>query len=355
MDDALKVALDQFKESEDGTTENRKDAYDDIRFARLSDQWPDEVKKVREQEERPCLTINRMPAFIRQVVNESRQNKPGILVRPVDNGADVDTAQVISGLIRSIERRSHAEVAYDTAIDHAVTAGFGFFRIGIDYVDENSFDLECRIHRISNPLQVHWDISSTAFDASDWDYGFISDLLSEEQFERRYPNAGKVDFEGDTRGDAGRWLDGDRIRIAEYWSRTEGTRRLLLLSNGSVVRTDHVPKMAREMMASVRIEPGKVSDDDLIAYYLDQTGAEVVRERDATYHDVKRRILSGVEVLEEEDWPGSMIPICPVWGEEVVSDGYRHFRSMIRDAKDPQRMFNFWRSASTELVALAPL
>jgi hypothetical protein len=43
-----------------------------------------------------------------------------------------------------------------------------------------------------------------------------------------------------------------------------------------------------------------------------------------------------------------------VWGEEVFLDGRRHFRSMVHDAKDPQRMFNFWRSASTELVALAP-
>tara|TARA_R110002033_G_scaffold169000_2_gene209138 strand:- start:102 stop:1706 length:1605 start_codon:yes stop_codon:yes gene_type:complete len=67
-----------------------------------------------------------------------------------------------------------------------------------------------------------------------------------------------------------------------------------------------------------------------------------------------RYIINGVEVLEEETWPGMCIPICPVWGDEYYQDGKRYFKSLIGDAKDSQAMFNFWRSATTELVALAP-
>ena len=48
------------------------------------------------------------------------------------------------------------------------------------------------------------------------------------------------------------------------------------------------------------------------------------------------------------------IPIVPVYGEELHIDGRRRLRSLVRDAKDPQRMFNYWRTTSTELVALAP-
>jgi hypothetical protein len=35
-------------------------------------------------------------------------------------------------------------------------------------------------------------------------------------------------------------------------------------------------------------------------------------------------------------------------------EGERSFISLVRFSKDPQRMFNYWRTASTELVALAP-
>ena len=123
-------ALERFEDSYDGSEYNRETAHDDITFARLADQWPGTIKRQREEEGRPCLTINKLPAFARQVVNDARQNKPSIQVNAVDNGADVDTARVINGVIRSIERNSNADVAYDTAMDHSVSGGFGFFRLG---------------------------------------------------------------------------------------------------------------------------------------------------------------------------------------------------------------------------------
>jgi hypothetical protein len=354
-DTVIKDALDRFEESQSGSDYNREAAYEDIKFARLAVQWPEDIRKQRQAEARPVLTINKLPAFIRQVVNEARQNKPGIKVSPADGGADVATAEVIGGLIRSIERNSQADIAYDTAIDNAVSGGFGFFRVEIDYAHPLSFDLEARIKRIPNAQMVHWDVSSTEFDASDWNYGFVSDLLTEDQFKKRYPKAAPVSFEGDYRDFAADWLEMDRVRVAEYWERAEHEIKILGLSNGRVVREDDLPKMAAQMLKAGGIDMGgQVKDDELVGFLMQSMGVEVLRERTARTYKVKRRIISGVEVLEEDDWPGTMIPICPVWGEEVFSDGRRYFRSMIRDAKDPQAMFNFWRSASTELVALAP-
>ena len=138
-DAVMREALERFQESDDGTSDARNAARDDIEFSRLDDQWPEEIKNTRREEGRPCLTINRLPSFIRQVVNDSRLNKPSITVHPVDNGADVETAEVINGLVRSIERRSNADIAYDTAIDHSASGGFGFFQIGIDFTYQDSF------------------------------------------------------------------------------------------------------------------------------------------------------------------------------------------------------------------------
>ena len=182
----IKDALERFEESQSGSVLNRTHAEKDIRFARLGEQWPDDIRKLRAAEGRPCLTINRLPTFIRQIVNEARQNTPAIKVTPSDNFADIKTAEVINGLVRAIQNgRRKADVAYDTAIEHAISGGFGFFRIGIDYVNADTFDMEAYIDRIPNPLMVHWDVSTTEFDSSDWNYAFVSDFLTPETFERR--------------------------------------------------------------------------------------------------------------------------------------------------------------------------
>jgi len=66
-------------------------------------------------------------------------------------------------------------------------------------------------------------------------------------------------------------------------------------------------------------------------------------------------IMSGCDVLEEATvFPCRYIPIIPVYGTEILVQGKRLWRSLIHSAIDSQRMFNYWRSAATELVALAP-
>jgi hypothetical protein len=354
-DDLIREARERLHESETVSDDNRRNFEEDIDFARMANQWQDKDRKQRELEGRPCLTINKLPAFIRSVVNESRQSKPGVKVSPVDSGADVDTAEVISGLIRSIERDSMADVAYDTAIDQAVSGGFGFFRISIDYAHEDSFDLVAKIERVPNSLMVHWDVSSTSFDASDWSYAFVSDFLAQEEFKRRYPKATPVSFEAGDHEWHQDWVQDDSVRISEYWSRQENEREIIQLSDGRVMRADSLPSVARQFFAAGGVElGGMLKDDEASQAFMAVNGLTEVRRRKAKYHTVTRRLMTGVEVLEEEDWPGSTIPICPVWGEEIFHKGRRYFRSMIRDARDPQAIFNFWRSATTELVALAP-
>ena len=363
-DDILQDALEQFRESEEASTFNRENYYDDVKFSRLSHQWPDEIANQRKLEGRPALTINKMAPLVRAVVNEARMNKPGIKVSPVDGQADEDTAEIIGGLIRNIERSSQAGVAYDTAIDNAVSGGFGFFRISIDYAHDETFDLEARIRRIPNPLSVHWDTSSTEFDASDWDYAFISDFKTKEEYEALYPKASLVPFEsGSVEESAELWQADDTIRVAEWFNRERKQSKLLQLAvfnpqtggtDLQAVREDDLPFVARRFFEAGNIPTDGMKDKDLIDGFMAASGVEVRRERMVDGYKVIRRVINGHEVLEEDEWPGQHIPICPVWGDEVFLDGRRHFRSLIRDARDPQMMFNFWRSATTELVALAP-
>ena len=331
--DTLAEALEHFKLSEEAESENRKAWIDDVRFARLGEQWPDGVKRQREIDGRPCLTINRLPAMLRQVVNDARQNKPAIKVHPVDSGAKRETAEILNGLIRNIEYTSNADVAYDTALDHAVTGGFGYFRIDVDYACDDEFDLDIKIGRIANPLTVYGDENSTAADSSDWNKAFITELYTESEFEKRWKGAEKSNWESSYRDLPDGWRDNELVRVAEWWTREEVPAKLLKLSDGMVLYVN---------------EYMRIKD------ILDAQGITVVGERDTKTNKVKQKIISGAEVLEENEWAGKYIPIVPVYGDEVMVEGKRHWISLTRWAKDPQQMFNYWRTASTELVALAP-
>jgi hypothetical protein len=334
-DEIIRDAREAFELAADAEAENRRDALDDLRFARLGEQWPAEIKRERDLDGRPCLTINRLPAFIRQVVNDARQNKPSIVVHPVDSQADPETAEVFNGLIRHIEQSSDAEVAYDTALDFAVTCGFGYFRINTRYASDDGFDQDLAIERVANPFSIYGDPDGTAADSSDWNSAFVVDTLPKATFEARWKGAQAVDWAADSYGSlTGPWLEGDRVMVAEHWRRETVQRSIVALSDGQVVEVAVYEKQKA---------------------MFDALGVKVIgRPRSVGSHKVTQRILTGAEVLETVEWAGKFIPIVPVYGEELHVDGRRRLRSLVRDAKDPQRMFNYWRTTSTELVALAP-
>lgn len=338
--DLIKEALAAFEDCESAESHNRQTALEDIRFARLSDQWDERIRRQRETEQRPCLTINRMNSFTRQVVNDARQNKPQIKVHAVDSNADPKTADLINGLIRNIETTSNADVAYDTATECAVNGGFGYFRVGLDYAYEDSFDMDINIGRIANPFSVYGDPYSTAADSSDWDVSFVVNRLSKAQFQRQYKGKAETDFNAPSWSDAGtQWLNEDGVLVAEWWTREEVEIELLRLADGRVYSVEQLK-----------------TDPDLAPIVLGlQTGTlQVGGQRMAKSHKVTQRIMTAADILETTDWPGKYIPIIPVYGDEFTIEGKRYFRSLIHDAKDAQRMMNYWRTTSTEMVALAP-
>ncbi len=333
-DSELDDAKEEFQLCVENESENRRDALDDLRFARLADQWPERVRKQRDREGRPCLTINRLPSFIRQVVNDARQNKPEIKVHPADSDADVQVAEIYNGLIRNIEAVSKADIAYDTALDFAVTMGFGYFRINTGYACDDTFDLDLLIQRIANPFSVYGDPFSTEADSSDWNISFVTDSLWKSEFKRKYKGAEEVNWSSNGYdGLAAPWLEDEKILVAEYFKREPIKKTILLLTDQTVV--------------------DEATFKEQKAQY-DAMGISVAGSRITNGYKVTQRIMTGAEVLETNPWAGKYIPIVPVYGDEVNVEGKRYLRSLVRDAKDPQRMLNYWRTTGTELVALSP-
>lgn len=311
-------AMRRYKMAVEATQENRADMIDDQRFA-AGDQWPDDVKAMRVG--RPMQTINRLPAFIDQIIGDARQNKVAIKVFAGEDG-DVEVAKIYSGLIRSIENRSNADFAYDTALEQTATFGFGAWRIKTRYVDDDTFDQEITIARIPNSLNVYFDPSSIQPDYSDAEYAIVVDSISKDEFKERWPDASETNFQAEHM-QAG-WSSGDTMQIAEYWYKDHTPATLYLLNDGtSTFDKPTAPEL-------------------------------IVRERKSEKCVVKMCIMSGAEVLERADWAGRYIPIVGVNGKEDMVEGRRILRGIVRHAKDPQRMYNYWRTIDTETKALAP-
>jgi len=343
------TAREQFKLAQEAETRIRAEALVDLRF-RAGEQWPDSIKAQRDIEQRPCLTINKLPSFIRQVTNEQRQNRPQIQIEPTEDN-DVDTAEVMQGLCRHIEVSSGADQAYDTAFESAVTSGFGYFRVVTEYVRPDSFDQKITIRRIRNPFRVYFDPTCQEADYSDADFAFVTEEITHEQYKRRFPNSelgGLQDFSalGDR---APGWINQQSVRIAEYLTVEQKRGKIHLLDDekGSVV-TDEDYQLY-------------VTDNEESNKYVRETGVgemvrtpKILKSRTTEIRSVKWRLINGVEVLKEKDWPGQWIPIIPVLGDEIEIDGERQLVGMVRYARDPARMYNYWASAETETIALAP-
>lgn len=329
----LETAIRRFNDAAKAEADVRKEALYDFRF-RAGEQWDPKDKRAREAAGRPCLTINRLPQFIRQVTNDQRQNRPEIKVNPVDDGADVETAKVLQGLCRSTEYISNADVAYDTAFAHAATGGFGYWRVITEYCDPLSFDQDVKIQRIRNPFSVFIDPAAREADASDMRWAFIVEDMPRDEFEAQYPDSETCDkFNEQAVGLAEPgWVDKDTVRVAEYFWIEQKSVRLILLADGKAYTADQVA-----------------------AIFPEGVPEEMIKDsRKTQVPQVKWAKITAAEILEETDWPGRWIPIVPTYGDELEVDGKRILEGVTRQARDPMKMYNYWATKETEAIAMAP-
>ncbi len=324
-------AKDFLQRSMDAETQNRQEGLQALKFSKLGEQWLTNDVQSRQAEARPCLTINKTEAFCKQVTNQQRQQRPRIKVHAVSGGADVKIANIIAGICRHIEVNSNADTAYDTAFDSAVHIGWGYFRLRHDFINDTSFDQDIFIDSVDNPFSVYFDPNSSLPDGSDQVECLITDNIAKKQFKLQYPDAsdGSNFIDGGSGDDMTDWLSENDIRIAEYYYIETVKDTLCLLSDKSVAWKDELPKQMPE-------------------------GLLLVAERPSYRRKVKWCKLTAMDVLEKRDVPGRYIPVIPVYGECVVIEGKRRRFGLVKHAMDPQRMFNFWRTATTESVALAP-
>ena len=343
-EEILTVARSRMTMAISAFSQTREDELDDLRFYAGSPdnqwQWPADVLQTRGAVQgqtinaRPCLTINKLPQHVHQVTNEQRMNRPGIKVIPADDKADVDVADVFNGVIRHIEYISDADVAYDTACENQVSYGEGYIRLLTEYCDEDTFDQDIKIARIRNSFSVYMDPMIQDPTGADARWCFITEDLTKAEYERMYPDAAPISTlmslgVGDR--SIAQWIGENTVRIAEYFY-IEYEKQTLNLYPGNQTAFSGTPEDK-----TLRMMFGKP-----------------LRSREADRKKVKWCKINGYDILEEREWAGAYIPVVRVVGNEFEVDGQMYVSGLVRNAKDAQRMYNYWVSQEAEMLALAP-
>ena len=342
--DVLATMRHRFQMAMSAYSESREDELDDLRFMAGSPdnqwQWPADVLATRGSVQgqtinaRPCLTINKLPQHVKQVTNEQRQNRPSGKVIPADDKGDVEVAEIFEGMVRHIEYMSDADVVYDTACENQVTYGEGYIRILTEYCNEGSFDQDLRLGRIRNAFSVYMDPLIQDPAGCDAEWCFISQDLEKDEYERQYPNAAPITSimsQGVGDQSLSQWINENTIRIVEYFYHT------------------HTP-------TKLNLYPGNQSfyDGSLEDKNMKEMGLKPIKSRTVDVKKVMWMKSNGYEVLQEQEWAGKWIPVIRVVGNEFEVDGRIYVSGLVRNAKDAQRMYNYWVSQEAEMLALAP-
>lgn len=331
-DEILEEARTRYALCLDADSDNHEKALSDLRFL-SGDQWDEKDKTRRTLEGRPCLTINKLPTFLHQVTNEQRMNKPGIKVHPVDDNADEETAEVEQGLVRHIEYASNADVAYDTAVNCAAACGFGYFQLTTDYCSPISFDQDIKFKRIRNPLSVRIDPLSQSPDGSDMQFCFIESQMARSEFESMYPDASANNMSLFQSGSSYQyWLSDETVLVCEYYRIVKEKATVCLLTDGT---SGYEDELAKPLPPEVQIKAKRESFRKRIEWFK----------------------LTGVDVLERTEIKmspemGQWIPVFPVYGDEIDIEGKPMRSGLVRYAKDPAQMYNYWMTSATEEVAM---
>ena len=313
-------------------THIREAALEDIKFTYNIEegQWPDEIRNQRKRDKRPCLTSNKLRKFVSQVANRERDARNAIDVRPVDSKGDVVIAKILKEMIRTIEYNSKADEIYANEGEKAIAGGFGYWRILTKFNDDDGFEQDILLEGIENQFAVYLDPRRM--------YGFIREGIPAAEFKIRYPKAQDISFESQAIGEEYTlWFEPDKVFVVEYFEKVPVTKTLVQF------RQPGDPTVHVDVLS-----PGVLTDA------LTAEGFEIIRTRKVESHKVMWYKMNGVEILESREWVGSEIPIIEVVGDFVQIQGRDYKRSLIRDGKDPQRMYNYWVTTMTEDVALTP-
>jgi hypothetical protein len=309
-------------------------------------QWDSWVVGDRVTNNRPCLTINKTAQHCLQIINDGKQNKPGVNIRPVGDTASYEAAQIFQEVIRHIEYNSNAENVYDNASEFQVYAGIGYWRIITDYVHDKSFDQEIYIKRIKDPRSVYLDPNINEIDGSDANFGIIYTDMPKDLYEAAYPDFTDVGSASALGSTSEGWFTNDHVRVAEYYRKINKKDKWV----------SFLTPTTEELIESFWSELPPDGKADFLEIEKRENNLPIsektARKRDVVRSDVEWYKIAGNTIIDRKPWIGKYVPIVRIVGTETIIDGQLDRKGHTRALLDPQRIYNVNSSANVEYGAL---
>lgn len=325
--DILQSMRDFRKRAEDYWHDIYEQAADDIEFCvNKESQWDAAARLAREKSGRPCVTINKIASFVHQQTNTLRANKMTLNAIPVDD-SDVGKAEIQDAMLEYVLKSSRADIATDWAGGRAIMGGFGFYRVTTDYENELSFNQDIKVKRIENPQSTYLSPEIKCPFGSDTTEAITGEWMSKDEFKRQFPNDDAVSVDDIT--EAMDWQSEDTVFVAEYYRVEYVQDTLYLLDDGTTLLKSKIDEYE--------------GDPDLV----------IANERKTQTKTIMWYKCSRDAVLEQTEIKADFIPIILVVGDEQWVKNKRYWNSLITNAKDPQIIYNYARTAQLEQLQKA--
>lgn len=318
--------------------ENQTACYNDRRFCFIEGAMWD--GKIGQQfENRPKFEFNKIQLSVVRIYNEWAKNRFSVQFRPYDLQTDKDTAKTLNSLIRGDERDCNADEAYSNAFLEGITGGIGAFMLVAEYENEYDDSSEQRI-RIKPIFEadtcVYWDCNAKRQDKSDAKNVTLVVSMGRDEYVAKYGGK-ESDIDSFENLDAYRfdWVDGDQVKVAEYYEVTEIKR--------------HIVKLGHQHADEITL----YKDDENFAQELDEhiaRGYQVMLEKTIKERAVKGYVISGSKIIKNlGQIAGEYLPIVPFYGKRNYISGREIASGHTRLARDSQIAYNVKMSSLLDL------
>lgn len=371
------------------------------------DQWTLFERQAFQTLNKPIFTYNKLYDYYRKIIGEQRFNTSNLEVNSLNGTGTQEDITLRADIIRGIEYRSKADLAYQNAFANAVGGGMGFIRVRTDYVSPKSFKQDIFIEAEKYSDRIGWDPNALSLTKTDGNFMFRYDTMNRDDFEEKYPDIPyPQSFPASYNTMYFNWGDTKGITICEFYEKQWYNFTLYQLSNGEEITKKEYNKRkralenpvedmeegaqgitsGREVYAAQEIQkqvanmppPGAPQPSSAqsgmdgsqppmapgmpplpmppppsapsvppLSAGIDVMPTIVSKRRSRDYKIICYKAIAG-RIIETYEWPSKHFPFAAVMGDEVVIEGQTIITSLVTYAKDPQRFLNFLASDTAQ-------
>ena len=357
LSDRAKVAkyLRWFRDSARATERWRSNAIESLQFIN-GQQWSDaDLQSLKDQGDRPHVTINRVLSPILFLAGVARQQRTDATLLPFESD-DVRGAELMTYLLKWINSACHADQVDDQVFLDKIVAGLGYWKVRLDFdKDPAGQPVWERAHPLTvfpdpNWLDQGWNAANYVIQAT-W--------VDREQARDEHPQyADTIDTS------YGEWIADNGVTHAftqgagETAGDSLSAQRLFWDADNQRVRRLEVwYKRRLEMTVAIQTQTGQVEGDPARVKFMQQMvrqqglpNIQFVKRPVTTVH---RALLMFDLLLEDEPSPydAAELPIFPTRAFYF----WEYPTSLVDHMKDPQREVNRRRSTMIEMVQKMPI